>query len=235
MGAGRKFGQNARYQGVEGYSARRAAVLRFGSKVAHPSGSNVPSALLMPQAPGSLANTNLLFVSAQTVGGAVNYAPAQGSATGTLTALAIGGLIAGASGVVSCSVAAVAQINSPASAFGTATATATTSALLGAIAGLTGSTLAAVVATALPYATGSISGSTEDTGALTPAQIAASVWAAFAGDNNAPGTMGEKLNDAGSAGNPWAALLADNIDPDTFGKLVQDILKQAKLAAALSA
>ncbi len=78
---------------------------------------------------------------------------------------------------------------------------------------------------------------------LTTANVASAVWGALATSNNSAGSMGEKLNDAGSAGNPWAALLADNVDPDTFGWLlnqyidgkVSDAVKQAKLAAGLSA
>jgi hypothetical protein len=60
-------------------------------------------------------------------------------------------------------------------------------------------------------------------GTLTASSISEAVWSALASANDAAGTMGEKLNDAGSAGNPWAALLASNNDPDTFGKIIQDI------------
>lgn len=63
---------------------------------------------------------------------------------------------------------------------------------------------------------------------LSPENLAASVWAAAATDNNESGTMGEKLNDAGGAGNPWASLLADNGDPGTFGERVQQLLTVAK-------
>lgn len=63
---------------------------------------------------------------------------------------------------------------------------------------------------------------------LTIENVAQAVWNALATDFNAVGTMGEKLNDAGSAGNPWAALLADNVDPDTFGEFVQKLLTVGK-------
>ena len=42
---------------------------------------------------------------------------------------------------------------------------------------------------------------------LTTANVGEAVWAAVAALNNTPGTMGEKLNDAGSAGNPWATVI----------------------------
>lgn len=48
-----------------------------------------------------------------------------------------------------------------------------------------------------------IAGSTAEQG-LTVDGIARGVWSAQAASNNAPGTMGEKLNAAGAAADPWA-------------------------------
>ena len=42
---------------------------------------------------------------------------------------------------------------------------------------------------------------------LTTSNVGAAVWAAIASSNNEPGSMGEKLNDAGSASNPWTETL----------------------------
>lgn len=39
------------------------------------------------------------------------------------------------------------------------------------------------------------------------ADIAYAIWGAIAAGNNTPGTMGEKVNDAGSAANPWTENL----------------------------
>lgn len=58
---------------------------------------------------------------------------------------------------------------------------------------------------------------------LSTANVGQAVWSALASANNVAGTMGEKLNDAGSAGNPWASLLADNNTPDTFGWALQQV------------
>lgn len=44
-------------------------------------------------------------------------------------------------------------------------------------------------------------------GDLTPEGLANAVWAATAALNNSAGTMGEKLNDAGSASNPWTEVI----------------------------
>lgn len=42
---------------------------------------------------------------------------------------------------------------------------------------------------------------------LTTANVGQAVWSALAASNNDAGTMGEKLNDAGSASNPWTEVL----------------------------
>lgn len=42
---------------------------------------------------------------------------------------------------------------------------------------------------------------------LSTANVGASVWNALAASFNAVGTMGEKLNDAGSASNPWTEVI----------------------------
>lgn len=42
---------------------------------------------------------------------------------------------------------------------------------------------------------------------LTTANVGQAVWAALAVANNDAGTMGEKLNDAGSASNPWTEVI----------------------------
>jgi hypothetical protein len=44
-------------------------------------------------------------------------------------------------------------------------------------------------------------------GQLTAESIAQAVWAAVAASNNVTGSMGEKLNDAGSASNPWTEVI----------------------------
>lgn len=66
-------------------------------------------------------------------------------------------------------------------------------------------------------------------GAADVADMAAGVWNAVAEDYNEAGTMGEKMNDAGSAGNPWT----DTTDygAGTKGKLLQDAADSAELGS----
>jgi hypothetical protein len=54
---------------------------------------------------------------------------------------------------------------------------------------------------------GHMAGSTEGGGVMDEKTIAAEVWQSVAGSFNAPGSMGEKLNGAGSAGNPWTEVI----------------------------
>jgi hypothetical protein len=65
-------------------------------------------------------------------------------------------------------------------------------------------------------------------GNLTAGQCAAAVWQAIASQYEEPGTMGKKLNDAGSAGDPWSTLKASYNDPETFGGFVKKLLTLAK-------
>ena len=71
--------------------------------------------------------------------------------------------------------------------------------------------------------------------ALSPEALAASVWNSIAADYNSSGTMGQKLNGAGSAGDPWTTDLSSYTTPGTAGKVLQDAKKKAALAAGLSA
>jgi len=77
---------------------------------------------------------------------------------------------------------------------------------LGALAGIEGSAPISVTGTLDLKAWGLMEGTTEESG-LTPSGIANAVWSALAAANNDSGTMGEKLNGAGSAGNPWTEII----------------------------
>jgi hypothetical protein len=180
--------------------------------VALPSGNRHPSAWMMPQKPGALASRN----SVTGTGGmtdadiwAVKLAEAALVGQGDLSA--IGSLI----------VQAIADLT------GTGEITdADVKAFLAAVASLTGSgTVSAAdlegfgAVLAAVSGSGTLAGSTltgvgeldadlvvTGTG-LTTANVGQSVWAAIASANNTAGTMGEKLNDAGSASNPWTEVI----------------------------
>ncbi|MCJ7831479.1 MAG: hypothetical protein MUP86_03035, partial [Dehalococcoidia bacterium] len=76
---------------------------------------------------------------------------------------------------------------------------------IGAIADLVGTSAISLSGRLAPYAMGWMKGTTLDV--TSTEGIARALWSSVAATNNLPGTMGEKLNDAGSASNPWTEVL----------------------------
>lgn len=74
-----------------------------------------------------------------------------------------------------------------------------------------------------------------NSGTATTQELVAAVWGALAADFDASGTMGEKLNAAGTAGDPWTTDLSTYNTTDTAGLILKQTKAQAALAAALSA
>jgi hypothetical protein len=64
---------------------------------------------------------------------------------------------------------------------------------------------------------------------LSPENLATAVWAAVAAANNDAGSMGEKLNDAGSGSNPWTEVIEGSY---TAAELLR--IMSAALAGELS-
>lgn len=59
---------------------------------------------------------------------------------------------------------------------------------------------------------------------LSPQSLAAAVWNAVATDSNEPGTMGEKLNDAGAASNPWTEVIESGLTAAEVLRLIASAL-----------
>lgn len=60
---------------------------------------------------------------------------------------------------------------------------------------------------------------------LSPSALASAVWNSLAADFNVSGTMGNKLNGAGSAGDPWTTDLDSYTTPGTAGALMKKASK----------
>ena len=56
--------------------------------------------------------------------------------------------------------------------------------------------------------------------------IAQAVWGSVAAQNNTTGTMGNKLNGAGSAGDPWTTDISAYNTTNTAGKILKDRLSK---------
>lgn len=67
-------------------------------------------------------------------------------------------------------------------------------------------------------------------GTASTAELAAAVWEALAADFDSAGTMGEKLNAAGTAGDPWTADLT-GYGTDTAGEQLRKALTTGKFLA----
>lgn len=59
---------------------------------------------------------------------------------------------------------------------------------------------------------------------LSPENLAAAVWNSVAASFNSAGTMGEKVNDAGSASNPWTEVIDGAYTASDFLKLMAAVL-----------
>lgn len=179
--------------------------------VSLPSGNRHPVAWMMPQKAGALAARNTMIGSGSVAATVLAVKLAQADLTGSGDLEAIGGLIVqlvadlvGSGDISDADVQAfLAAVASIGGSGGITDAEATGLGEL--VAALVGSgTTAGSTATGV----GELSADLVVTGTgLTTANVGQAVWAAVAASNNASGTMGEKLNDAGSASNPWTEVI----------------------------
>lgn len=200
---------------------------------AYPSGYLAPNAFVLPQKDGAIAARELVELTiVASNGDLVPAKPMEASSACSIVATnAQLDQVVQLAGSSACSISATdaalaAAVSMEASS---ACSISATNATLGGIFSVVASSACAISSTdcemtALAWIEASAGGPT----ALSPEGLAAAVWEALATEFNNAGTMGEKLNDAGSAGNPWAALLVDNTTAGTFGERVQKLLTTAK-------
>ncbi len=191
--------------------------------VGGPYGVRHPTAWIMPQKPGALASRSEIVGDGEITDAdiwAVKLAQAALTGTGELTAT--GGLIvqliaaiAGSGEVSDADIKAFLQLS--AALTGTGDADGTLTGLGALLAALTGSGDADGTLTAI----GTMAADLVVTGTgITTANVGPAVWAAIASSNNTPGSMGEKLNDAGSASNPWTEVIESGYTAAQILKLV---------------
>lgn len=186
-----------------------------------PDGARDQASWLMPRTAGALASRNLLAgvgAHAGSMAGGVNgTATLAGSGDLTGTAALIVSLVAALTGSGTMSAAAVGYLNLAASLAGAGDVSAAMRAIGQAAAALSGSG----AATATIRATGALAAAIVVTGdALTSANVGAAVWSAPTTANDIAGTMGEKLNDAGSAGNPWATVIESGLTAEQVLRII---------------
>lgn len=179
--------------------------------VGRPYGYRNPGAWIMPQKAGALSAHYLLLGDGDLTAAIAGGKNAEATLTGSGDLSAVGALIVSlvasltGSGTVS-GAALLAYLNLAATLAGSGDLEGAATALGHAAALLEGE--GTVAGTSAATALGELIASITVTGTgLTTSNVGAAVWSAIAAANNDPGTMGEKLNDAGAAANPWTEVL----------------------------
>lgn len=207
----------------------------LGDLTSYPNGYSAGGAWVLPRTAGGLSSHNSAIITFS--GTPLNVAQGlniEGGSSVVFTGSSVTGA-AVASGAGSSTVtftAPAATAVAPINGVGSSTITFSgNAAALSAPTQILGASYFAFSGEALPtYAVGWMEAVPIDT-SLSPASVAEAVWSASAAANNGAGTMGEKVNDAGSAGNPWSAELASNNASGTFGWLMQKVLTVSKFLA----
>lgn len=175
-----------------------------------PDGTRHPVAWQMPQKAGGLSCRNNVYGSGTLVASALAVKLAEADLTGTGELDAIGGLVVqlladliGSGEISDADLKAFLQ--AVASLTGSGVAAGTRTGIGALISAITGDGTAE---TSTATGTGELDADLVVTGTgLTTGNVGAAVWAALAAANNVTGTMGEKLNDAGSGSNPWTEVI----------------------------
>lgn len=188
-----------------------------------PNGHRDPSAWVLPEKPGmGSAYSGSGAVSTGTATGAQGMT-ATGTGAATSSGTATGSAIAPGTGSGAATSSGTGTGVGIASGDGIGAAVSTGSATPGAIGWGTGSGAATSSGTATAYAIG-WGTATNVSETLTADAVATAVWAALSASNDATGSMGEKLNDAGSASNPWTEVIDGGFTAAELLKLVSAAL-----------
>lgn len=196
-----------------------------------PEGYLYPNAWMLPYDLGSMTTSNLNGVGVLTsigVSGLAGVVSMAGEGLLTATGGLLAGLVVEMDGVGDMALLGGGLLEAVATMAGTGALTG----FLGATAGLTVSMAGVGTLVASPSGTGEmVLEIYVNQSEATVNQIVAAVWSALAAEYNVSGTMGEKLNGAGSAGDPWTTDLSAYNTTNTAGKIVKQIksITQANL------
>jgi hypothetical protein len=200
-----------------------------------PEGYLHPNAWMMPYELGSMSISNLNGYGLLSGFGISGFA-GEVTMDGIGVLQASGGLLVGLTVVLSGSGNLTALGGGLLEAIATMAGQGLLSGILGAEAGLTVQMAGIGTIAASPSGTGEmVLEIYVNESQATVEQIVAAVWSAIASEYNVSGTMGNKLNSAGSAGDPWTTDISGYNTPNTAGLILKQAKKAAKDAASLSA
>lgn len=198
-------------------------------RIAYPVGYLHPYAFDLPLKPGGVSTFNqAVGTGALAASGAMGKnaeAALEGSGSLAVTGKLVVAAIAALSGAGTIAGAANATLAATAALSGSGTMSGT----IGALGGVTAALAGTGSLTAGNYATGTLTADILPYTELSPQSLAAAVWDALAASYNTTGTMGEKLNGAGSAGNPWTETIETGLNAAQAMRLIT-----AALAGELS-
>ena len=173
-----------------------------------PQGAYVGTAWLLPHSAGAIASQNAQpSTSDATASGALGR-NITGSAPSTSDAVGTGALIVSGSGTAPSTSGHSATIQAALGGSGAAPSTSGHAATLRALGWMTGVAASSSGAALVSYAVGNMAGVSTTATTLSPEGLAASLWGSAAASYNNAGTMGAKLNAAGSGGVDLDALAA---------------------------
>lgn len=180
--------------------------MHTSNRVALPDGNLPPASWMLPRTGGGMS---MRTVASGTM--TANLIPTRpmtidltGSSIFTATAALVVSMAAAFSGSGSLTAAIVGRLNATCNLTGSGDLAADMTAIANAVIAMSGS--GDLEATIAAYGDMEIDIVVTGTG-LSTANVGQAVWSAIAAANNNAGTMGEKLNDAGSASNPWTEVI----------------------------
>jgi hypothetical protein len=208
----------------------------FGRRVAVPRGYG-KKALAPPVESGQVSSFGRCRIQIDAAGVGALGRQVTGQAVLTIEATLAGGLVVSATGSASLAIDATLAPSGVLTASGTAALAITATAAVYGIAQVTGQAVLSITGTLQPLGIGYVRGTTDIQVGL--ADVPRQVWTYLAAAANDPGTMGAKLNAAGSGGVDTGAL-ADAILARSLaggadgGRTVRDALRASRNRVVIS-
>lgn len=215
---------------LRGMYMGEANITDVSNRASLPNGYGQDSWLMAPKA-GGISSSNARGTGALSAAG-ISGKFTTGQADGAGTATANLSLIVQAIGSAGGTCTVTGTIGGALSAEGTASGVATASGVMSALMKAVGQATGVASATATLKGNGSVSGTIYvNESEATVQQIVDAVWNALASEYDLSGTMGEKLNGAGSAGDPWTTDISAYNTANTAGKILKDRLSKGQFIA----
>jgi hypothetical protein len=180
----------------------------------------------------SSSSTKLQFLSGMSslislaaTGTGIRAKPGSGTASITISANGVCGLVVSGIGAATFTISASADVVAILQAQGLATITITAEGdTLEGLGWPEGTATITLSGTAEPRALGWMEGTTDIQTELTAPAVAGEVWRSLAASFNESGTMGELVNASGAGGNPWIAEIENNINAQEAMRVILSVL-----------